>query len=218
METKKELTKAQIELINKWLPKNALKPGKSMGNVTMTDIAPWSVTDRLNEVFGIGGWQMRAEYVTMQEGKGNPMVVVKMIFDVPEYNIHYECFGGNNNQDLGDAFKGAQTDALTKVASWLGIGTGVWRGEYAHNKYPQSNTCGTRSEAKAAAPTAKINADYADEVKGQVASAKKFLDMVPASHERYESARMKSVAEFNDLDYLYVYTDLRENGRVNANK
>ena len=26
----------------------------------------------------------------------------------------YESFGGNDNQDLGDAYKGATTDAITK--------------------------------------------------------------------------------------------------------
>lgn len=49
-------------------------------------------------------------------------------FSIPEYGIYYECFGGNDNADLGDACKGATTDALTKVCSWLGIGAEVFKG------------------------------------------------------------------------------------------
>ena len=54
--------------------------------------------------------------------QANKMVVVKVRLTIPAYGIDYECYGGNDNADLGDAYKGATTDALTKIASWLGIG------------------------------------------------------------------------------------------------
>ena len=40
-----------------------------------------------------------------------------------------ETYGGNDNADLGDAYKGAVTDALTKIGSWLGIGAHVWKND-----------------------------------------------------------------------------------------
>jgi hypothetical protein len=90
------------------------------------------VTERLNDVFGIGGWQLRTEMVERSD-KGT--VVVKDVFTVPEYNIYYEAFGGNDNGgensknfDLGDAYKGASTDALTKICSYLEIGIDVFKG------------------------------------------------------------------------------------------
>jgi hypothetical protein len=66
------------------------------------------------------------------------MVVVKVRLTIPAYGIDYECYGGNDNADLGDAYKGATTDALTKIASWLGIGQEVFKGEVgkAHKPSP----------------------------------------------------------------------------------
>lgn len=93
------------------------------------------VTERLNEVFGTGAWKIETNFVD----KDAKMIVVKVKFTIPEYGIEYECFGGNDNPDLGDAYKGATTDALTKIASWLGIGQEVFKGEAGKSK-PQPQT------------------------------------------------------------------------------
>lgn len=113
------------------LPSEAIKPHPT--KTFLSTIKPIYVTDRLNEVFGIGGWQLRTENVLVND---NGTVVNKIILTVPEYDIYYECFGGNDNGgqaskgfDLGDAFKGATTDGLTKICSYLGIGIDVFRGK-----------------------------------------------------------------------------------------
>lgn len=93
------------------------------------------VTERLNEVFGTGAWKIETNFVD----KDNKMIVVKVKFTIPEYGIEYECFGGNDNPDLGDAYKGATTNALTKIASWLGIGQEVFKGEAGKTK-PQTQS------------------------------------------------------------------------------
>lgn len=82
------------------------------------------VTERFNKVFGVGAWRVRSEQIAHE----NKMVVVKVTFEIPEYGIYYESYGGNDNTDLGDAYKGAVTDALTKIGSWLGIGAEVFKG------------------------------------------------------------------------------------------
>lgn len=82
------------------------------------------VTERLNKVFGVGAWRIRSEQIARE----NKMIVVKVTFEIPEYGIYYECYGGNDNADLGDAHKGAVTDALTKIGSWIGIGIDVFKG------------------------------------------------------------------------------------------
>jgi hypothetical protein len=76
------------------------------------------------------------------------MVVTQTTFDVPEYGIHYECYGGNDNDDLGDAYKGSTTDAITKIGSFLGIGADVWKDK---NK-PNSNTLPQQQPQTAAKP------------------------------------------------------------------
>jgi hypothetical protein len=94
------------------------------------------VTERFTEVFGVGKWttKVEKEYVNYETG----MVVVKVTFEVPDHGIYYECFGGNDNGgaksknfDLGDAYKGATTDALTKIGSYMGVGIDVFKGKGA---------------------------------------------------------------------------------------
>jgi hypothetical protein len=76
-------------------------------------------------------WEYRSEPVNVapstSTNKG-AMCVVKGILDIPEYGVHLEQYGGNDNPDMGDAYKGAATDALTKIASYLGIGFDIYKG------------------------------------------------------------------------------------------
>jgi hypothetical protein len=111
------------EALSKELPLEALQP--IPGKPYLTSIKGIYVTERFNEVFGVGGWRVKVEFVERKED----VVVVKVIFEVPEKNIYYECYGGNNNKDLGDAYKGATTDALTKIGSYLGVGLEVFKGK-----------------------------------------------------------------------------------------
>ena len=105
------------------MPKQALRelPHKK----GMTAITPIYVTERLNEAFGLGGWQFEPEIISDSE----KMVIIKGGVTVPTMNIRIVQFGGNDNRDRGDAYKGASTDALGKCASYLGIGAHVWRDE-----------------------------------------------------------------------------------------
>lgn len=105
------------------LPKEAITPHPT--KKYLSSIKSIYVTERLNKVFGVGSWRVKTEVVD----RDNKMVVCKVTLSIPDYGIEYECFGGNDNADLGDAYKGATTDALTKIASWMGIGGEVFRGE-----------------------------------------------------------------------------------------
>ena len=111
------------EILNRPMPKQALRelPHKK----GMTAITPIYVTERLNEAFGLGGWQFEPEIISDSE----KMVIIKGVLTVPTMNIRIVQFGGNDNRDRGDAYKGASTDALGKCASYLGIGAHVWRDE-----------------------------------------------------------------------------------------
>lgn len=121
METR-TITPEQKAALDRRLPDEAVSqhPTKKF----LSSIKSIYVTERLNDVFGVGSWRVETEIVERSER----MVVVKLRFSIPEYGIYYECFGGNDNADLGDACKGATTDALTKVCSWLGIGAEVFKG------------------------------------------------------------------------------------------
>lgn len=119
----KQLTEAQKDSLNRPLPAEAVSPHPT--KKFLSSIKSIYVTERLNEVFGVGKWITATEVVERSE----KMVVVKLTLTIPEYGISYDCYGGNDNADLGDAYKGATTDALTKIASWMGIGADVFKGK-----------------------------------------------------------------------------------------
>lgn len=124
----KKLTPDQIALLKKPLPQESIKPHPT--KAYLSSIKAIYVVERLNDVFGLGGWFANNE-VVKEEGK---WVVVKSTFQAPEYGIVIpDIFGGNDNADLGDAYKGACTDALTKIGSYLYIGMDVYKG-LADNK------------------------------------------------------------------------------------
>ena len=153
METKK-ITQEMKQLLDKPLPKEAIKqhPTKKF----LSTINAIYVTERLNEVFGVGAWQTKTETVTSAPTKnGTTMVVTKTIFTIPEYNVYYECYGGNDNADLGDAYKGSMTDALTKIGSYLGIGAHVWKNDPtpAEQPAPQNKTAQVTTQVAAQVPT-----------------------------------------------------------------
>lgn len=130
----KQLTQEQLDLLNKPLPAEAMKqhPTKNY----LTTINAIYVTERLNEVFGVGSWKLRTEFVSATPSGKTTMIVTKTIFEIPEYDIYFECYGGNDNADLGDAYKGSTTDALTKIGSYLGIGAHVWKNQGTPNGKP----------------------------------------------------------------------------------
>ena len=119
------------EKLKEPLPMEAVKPHPT--KTYLSSIKAIYVTERFNDVFGIGAWSIKVSEVSCNESTG--MVVVKVTFEVPEHSIYYESYGGNDNGgagsknfDLGDAYKGATTDAITKIGSYMGVAIDVFKG------------------------------------------------------------------------------------------
>jgi hypothetical protein len=135
------------------LPREAVSPNPQKPGLSVIKVI--YVVERLNEVFGLNGWHVDNEVV--ETGR---MVVVRATLSIPRYAIAVEQFGGNDNPDRGDAYKGACTDALSKCASYLGIGMDVYKGLYerpdagpqngasAVSRRPASRTTLTRNGAQ----------------------------------------------------------------------
>lgn len=173
----KKLTDEQEALLRKPLPQEAIS--KHPSKTFLSTIKAIYVTERFNEVFGIGGWVTKVEHITTQESTKNPMVVVKLTFEVPEYGIYYESYGGNDNADLGDAYKGATTDAITKIGSFLEVGIDVFKGKgdkantqdekpwLSDNKFRamvKAIEMGGSDEVKKAMSNYKIRKDYSEQL------------------------------------------------------
>lgn len=126
------IEKDKVDKLQAPLPAWAVKahPTKTYLSV----INPMAVIDRLNEVFGMGAWDFKVKEIHHEKetnAKGNTSWVTAShgTLIVKEYGVHIEQFGGSDNADLGDAYKGSATDALTKCASYLGIGASIYKGQ-----------------------------------------------------------------------------------------
>jgi len=139
------LTQEIREQLRKPLPAEAISqhPTKTF----LSTIKAIYVVERLNDVFGIGGWFVKNEVIK----EGEKWIIMKATLTVPAHEIEIEQFGGNDNADPGDAYKGAATDALTKIGSYLEIGIDVFKGK--HDKLNQPPYA--KPQAK---PTASPNA------------------------------------------------------------
>lgn len=127
---KKELTPEQVSMLKEPLPAEAVKPHPT--KTFLSSIKAIYVVERLNKVFGIGSWKLKSEVIDNKTA----MIVVKSTLTIEDYGIELESYGGNDNggensknHDTGDAYKGAVTDALTKICSYLEIGMDVFKGK-----------------------------------------------------------------------------------------
>ena len=127
------LTDEQIVKLHNPLPNWAVKDHPTKKG--MSAIHPMAIIERLNEVFGIGGWNFTTEFLSCtsavqktRNGERNVFIAtVKGRLEVDDCVI--EQYGGNTNDDAGDTLKGSATDALTKIASYLGIGAEIYKGK-----------------------------------------------------------------------------------------
>lgn len=126
----KELSEQQIKMLRSPLPEAAVS--KHPTKTYLSSIKAIYVVERLNQVFGIGKW----EQVSVVIDNKTSMIVVSSNLIIEDYGIKLHSFGGNDNGgensknfDLGDAYKGATTDALTKMCSFLEIGMMVFKGQ-----------------------------------------------------------------------------------------
>jgi hypothetical protein len=130
-----KLDNTKIDQLQAPLPTWAIRPNPMKPKMSV--IHPMSIIDRLNEVFGVGAWHFSTTAIDctkeIQKTKNGQrdvyMSSVHATLSIPEYDIHIEQFGGSTNDDKGDALKGGATDALTKMASYLGIGASIYKGQ-----------------------------------------------------------------------------------------
>lgn len=145
-----------VEILKRPLPAEAI--GQHPTKTFLSTIKAIYVVERFNEAFGTGEWKIDNVVVEHDDATVvvgdktkyvNPMVVVKSTFSVPKYDLVVpDIFGGNDNPDRGDAFKGAATDALTKIGSYLGVGMDVYKGK------------GDKTARDAAQPHVQVQSTY----------------------------------------------------------
>lgn len=121
-----EITKDMGKKLKEPIDQKYLKQHPSKRYLTV--INPMAVIERLNDVIGVGSWHWVIEAVsppTKEDGRYTATAKGRLTIG----SCIIEQFGGSTNDDAGDALKGAATDALTKCASYLGIGFEIYSGQ-----------------------------------------------------------------------------------------
>ena len=138
----KQITEEMKKMILAPFPKEAVTahPTKTF----LTSIKAQYIIERLNDVFGTGGWNSSSKIVHESE----KAVVMEVTLDFGKWDIlpitHYGGATIKDKQDLGDIYKSAKTDGVTKCASILGIGMDVFKGLVKPGK---AETSATKAQA-----------------------------------------------------------------------
>ena len=119
------------EKLSKAMPSEAIKPHPT--KTYLTTIKAIYIVERLNDVFGLNGWDFESDIVSTTPIDNGKLVVVacgRLYFR--EFDLYGSVhYGGHEGKmiDAGDIHKSAITDALNKCASIIEIGIQVFKGK-----------------------------------------------------------------------------------------
>ena len=128
--TPEEKIKAVNKILQDGEPKNV-----SIDNYSgYSGYKPQFIIDAMNVAFKIGGWgfeEIAAEIVTNQTEKGSSSIAIAQV-KVRLKDVEFQPVGWGQSRvtkgDIGDAKKGAQTDAIKKALSYFSIGNRAYHG------------------------------------------------------------------------------------------
>lgn len=147
----KEQELSLYEQLSEDFAADALTADTSRG-FALTSIKPQYIKERLNTVVGIDGWKFRGEYVQV-DGGVIYLGALTLVIDGTEITHEAPGFAAHK-RNLGDTYKGAQTDALSKCASFFGIGNEVFKGNVTP---PETKSEGSASALKSKRANTKWN-------------------------------------------------------------
>lgn len=113
----------------------------------LTTLKAMYITERLNDVLGIGRWFLKTEVAE----RTSDYITIKGVFYSLDYDIApIEQYGGHvttgKNTEIADGYKSAITDCTSKIASYLEIGIDMFKGKINPNSHkiktqeiPQTN-------------------------------------------------------------------------------
>jgi hypothetical protein len=148
-----ENEKALFEKLRAPFSKDAYSQDTSRG-FALTSLKAQYVVERLNEVLGFMNWSHGGEYELQEDGS----VLFKGALVVNLDGRTNRFFGvgyAAKKKNIGDAYKGAKTDSLSKCASQIGVGNDAFKGLVDPNTFELKTTgsagTATTTQAKAAA-------------------------------------------------------------------
>lgn len=200
--------KATHKILTADFPKEAYSPDTSRG-FELTSIKAAYVIERLNEAFGLcgHGWTYRRQPFQISES-GEVLAEVTLWYRLPDGTWSEPiCNVGGKRQvrnNLTDARKSAITDAITKIASFLGVGHKAFKGLVKVNE-PKKAT-NVSQPAKSAGN--KASDDQIKMIFG-LAKQKKIKTEVISKKIR-DRFNLESLTELNKTQASQVITSLKK--------
>ena len=116
------------ELLKADFPAEAYSVDKSRG-FALTSLKAQYLVERLNDVLGIHGWEIRGKFEPTENG-GMTYIGELLVKFNGEVIHRVEAIGfSDKKKNIGDIFKSARTDALSKASSYLGVGNDMFKGK-----------------------------------------------------------------------------------------
>lgn len=117
------------ERLTEPFPSSAMK--KIPHGPNLTTINAQYIRERLNLVFGVFGWNFSGEWQRLDQGVifTGSLKIKRPGSDDVWHEVQAPGFSQLRKNNWGDAYKSAQTDALSKACSNIGIGNDVFKGE-----------------------------------------------------------------------------------------
>lgn len=154
----------------------------------LTSIKAQYIVERLNEVFGLGGWRFDGEWKEENDGI---LFFGELTYSIEDSKGEIRSFStglipgfsdGGKDKDRGDAYKGARTDALSKAASQLGVGNDVFKGLVQADSFKSKLTPKTKEERK-------------EQVEVENETSEELSDSSKTTQDMKSSAARRSVAK-----------------------
>jgi hypothetical protein len=153
------MTQAKVEAVNKLLLEG--EPGNisvdEHASYASTGYKPQFIIDAMNEIFW-GEWGFSEIGSEVVSGDKGPLVVSQVQVWLAGIEFKPTSWGQNRvtSGNVGDAKKGAQTDAIKKALSYFSIGNRAYQGLLKEDgKVVQKNT-GNRSQQNGTASKAEV--------------------------------------------------------------
>jgi len=109
--------------LTKKFPDDAISSDTSRG-FELTSLKAQYIVERLNEVFGLSGWSLDGSFEKHDKG-----ILFIGYLKIKSLDHKVQAVGFSvNKKNLGDSYKSSRTDALSKAASWLGVGNEIFKG------------------------------------------------------------------------------------------
>ncbi len=203
---------------------NALLEAGEPGNISVDTYSgyigyrPQAVVDAMNEAFGYGGWGFEELESTIEGADKATLAVSKVrvwLKGVDGFQPAAWGQGRVTKGDIGDAKKGAQTDALKKALSYFSIGARAYHGLLKEDGAPAPKASQSRQNGRQDGIMLGQSHDLADRLKAVTERAKTLgID----SNERWsamlrylEISKIKGEAEIALIEaYLTQEAEKRE--------